>query len=255
MSPFPAPVGGRVMRTEDPRLLTGNGRYVGDLRLPDMVYAAFVRAPSAPARIVALRVDDAVSMDGVAAVFTADDLPALARGRERPAHSPGVGGREMRAAPTDPDSRGREGVADGVEASRRHREVTWPGHGVSVLNGSLPVPIADVPLSLLHVRVVAPVDLVGVSIVRDRTVDRPIRLQHHVVRVAESPILAGFKTADDVMLAVMGMPGRMPVRRAITTADVAAHHAQSQVHPPVPRLEAILAAIGTRRHRLHLGHM
>ena len=39
----------RTLRREDPRLLRGNGRYVADIDLPSMRYAAFVRSPVAHA--------------------------------------------------------------------------------------------------------------------------------------------------------------------------------------------------------------
>ena len=39
-------VGAKVRRVEDPRLLTGMGRYVDDVAVPDMLHAAFVRSPT-----------------------------------------------------------------------------------------------------------------------------------------------------------------------------------------------------------------
>jgi carbon-monoxide dehydrogenase large subunit len=39
-------IGARVKRGDDPRLLTGRGRYVNDMTLPRMVHAAFVRSPT-----------------------------------------------------------------------------------------------------------------------------------------------------------------------------------------------------------------
>jgi carbon-monoxide dehydrogenase large subunit len=38
--------GARVDRLEDPKLLTGRGRYVDDLPVPGVVHAAFVRSPT-----------------------------------------------------------------------------------------------------------------------------------------------------------------------------------------------------------------
>ena len=46
-------VGDRHLRKEDPRLLTGRGRYVGDIALPGMLHVALLRSPHAHARIVA----------------------------------------------------------------------------------------------------------------------------------------------------------------------------------------------------------
>jgi aerobic carbon-monoxide dehydrogenase large subunit len=65
--------GERVQRREDPRLLTGNGRYLDDLGR-GAIAAAFVRSPHAHARIVDIDIDDAWEVDGVEAIYTWDDL-------------------------------------------------------------------------------------------------------------------------------------------------------------------------------------
>ncbi|MGI8449254.1 MAG: xanthine dehydrogenase family protein molybdopterin-binding subunit, partial [Streptosporangiaceae bacterium] len=76
-------LGTRVVRTEDPRLLTSGGTYVDDLRVPELAGAArvtFVRSPIAHALITALDPSAARDAPGVIAVFTAqdmDDLPPL----------------------------------------------------------------------------------------------------------------------------------------------------------------------------------
>ena len=44
-------IGARVKRKEDPRLITGKGNYVGDLKLPGMHHVALVRSPYGHARI------------------------------------------------------------------------------------------------------------------------------------------------------------------------------------------------------------
>ena len=44
-------VGDRYLRKEDPRLLTGRGRYVGDIALPGMLHVVLLRSPHAHARI------------------------------------------------------------------------------------------------------------------------------------------------------------------------------------------------------------
>ena len=45
-------VGQSVKRLEDPRLLTGRGRYVGDIALPRMLHAVLLRSPHAHARVL-----------------------------------------------------------------------------------------------------------------------------------------------------------------------------------------------------------
>jgi carbon-monoxide dehydrogenase large subunit len=67
-------VGARVPRVEDDRLLTGRGVFVGDVRLPGLLHAAFVRSTLPHARLAAVDVTSARAGPGVAAVFTAADL-------------------------------------------------------------------------------------------------------------------------------------------------------------------------------------
>ena len=71
-APTPAArfIGQSVRRKEDPRLLTGHGRYVDDVELPRMMHAAFLRSEVARARITGIDVTAAAAMPGVTAVFT-----------------------------------------------------------------------------------------------------------------------------------------------------------------------------------------
>ncbi len=74
-------LGTRVIRTEDPRLLTVGGSYVDDLRVPELADAAritFVRSPVAHALISGLDVAAAREAPGVVAVLTAQDMDDLA---------------------------------------------------------------------------------------------------------------------------------------------------------------------------------
>ena len=65
-----------VRRREDPRLITGAGAFVDDLRVPDCLHAAFLRSPHAHARVRAIDVSAARKAPGVRAVVTAADLGA-----------------------------------------------------------------------------------------------------------------------------------------------------------------------------------
>jgi carbon-monoxide dehydrogenase large subunit len=67
-------VGASLPRKEDDRLLRGQGRFVGDIRIPGMREVAFLRSPIAHARIGAITVPEA-HRD---AVFTAADLADVA---------------------------------------------------------------------------------------------------------------------------------------------------------------------------------
>ena len=70
-------LGTRVIRTEDPRLLTSGGVYVDDLREPELagaVRATFVRSPVAHALITGIDASAALEQPGVVAVLTVADM-------------------------------------------------------------------------------------------------------------------------------------------------------------------------------------
>jgi aerobic carbon-monoxide dehydrogenase large subunit len=67
-------LGHRVLRREDPALLTSGGTYVDDLYLPDAAYVTYVRSTMAHARLTEVDVHEAEAMPGVLAVVTAADL-------------------------------------------------------------------------------------------------------------------------------------------------------------------------------------
>lgn len=68
--------GAKVFRSEDPRLVTGHGRYVDDIVLPDMLHATFVRSEHAHARIKGIDTRAARALSGVHAILVAKDLGA-----------------------------------------------------------------------------------------------------------------------------------------------------------------------------------
>src|SRR5262252_8259054 len=69
-------IGQSVSRFEDPRLLKGGGRYVGDMVLPGMVSAYVLRSPHAHARIRSIDTTKAKAAPGVLAVLTGADWAA-----------------------------------------------------------------------------------------------------------------------------------------------------------------------------------
>ncbi|CAN0137343.1 unnamed protein product [Discosporangium mesarthrocarpum] len=69
-------VGAHVQRMEDPRLVTGHGRYVDDITLEGMLHAAFLRSPHAHAKINGIDASRAAALAGVHAVLTHADLVA-----------------------------------------------------------------------------------------------------------------------------------------------------------------------------------
>jgi len=84
--------GAEVKRIEDPRLLTGRGRYVDDIHLPGMLEAAFVRSTEAHALIRGIDVTAALALPGVAAVFTMEDFgpPFAAKRMLQPSPNPAL---------------------------------------------------------------------------------------------------------------------------------------------------------------------
>lgn len=67
-------IGTRIKRKEDPKLITGNGNFTDDIKLPGMLYAAFLRSAHAHARIKRIDVSQAVKHPGVVAIYTGGDL-------------------------------------------------------------------------------------------------------------------------------------------------------------------------------------
>ncbi|MFL6196679.1 MAG: xanthine dehydrogenase family protein molybdopterin-binding subunit, partial [Thermoanaerobaculia bacterium] len=70
-------VGQAIKRREDPRLITGAGNYLDDVKLPGLTYAALVRSPHAHAKVERIDTARAKGMPGVLGVFTGDDFMDL----------------------------------------------------------------------------------------------------------------------------------------------------------------------------------
>ena len=68
-------LGERIKRVEDPRFITGAGRYLDDIKLPGMARMAIMRSPYAHANIRSIDTSVAKAMPGVIAVFTGADIP------------------------------------------------------------------------------------------------------------------------------------------------------------------------------------
>ena len=88
-------IGQGVPRFEDPRLVRGEGRYVGDIALPGMAFGYVLRSPHARARILGIDIRGATALPGVLAVLTGEDVASDRLGtipmtlrRKRPDGSP-----------------------------------------------------------------------------------------------------------------------------------------------------------------------
>src|SRR5438093_12758734 len=68
-----------VKRQEDPPLLMGRARFIGDLRLPGLLAVKFLRSPHAHARLVDINVRGVLALPGVETVVTGADLAATTR--------------------------------------------------------------------------------------------------------------------------------------------------------------------------------
>ncbi len=70
-------IGAPLRRREDIRFVTGQGQYLDDVRLPNMLHAAILRSPHAHARVRGIDASAALTLDGVTAVFTHADMAEL----------------------------------------------------------------------------------------------------------------------------------------------------------------------------------
>jgi len=73
-------VGAKIHRREDPRLVTGHGRYTDDLTRTGLTHLAVVRSPHAHAKIKSIDVGAAKKAPGVLGVFTAQDFNGVIAG-------------------------------------------------------------------------------------------------------------------------------------------------------------------------------
>jgi aerobic carbon-monoxide dehydrogenase large subunit len=76
-------IGQPVPRKEDPKLVTGRGRYADDVDLPDQAFAHPLRSHSAHGIIRHLDVSEALAAPGVLAVYTAADMARAGYGALR----------------------------------------------------------------------------------------------------------------------------------------------------------------------------
>ena len=67
-------IGQRVVRTEDPALLTGEGTFIDNLDIEGATHVVYVRSQMAHARIDGIDSTDAAGMPGVLGVFAAADI-------------------------------------------------------------------------------------------------------------------------------------------------------------------------------------
>jgi CO/xanthine dehydrogenase Mo-binding subunit len=69
-------IGKSMKRVEDPRLLTGHGRYIDDIDLPNMLHAAVLRSSRPHAKIKSIDTRAAAALPGVIKVLTGADIAA-----------------------------------------------------------------------------------------------------------------------------------------------------------------------------------
>ena len=85
-------IGQPVPRLEDPRFITGRGRYVDDIDMPLQCYGVLVMSPHAHARIKTIDTAAAKAAPGVLAVLTGADAEADKMGSLVPIMPEDMGG-------------------------------------------------------------------------------------------------------------------------------------------------------------------
>jgi aerobic carbon-monoxide dehydrogenase large subunit len=68
-------LGAPIKRVEDPKFITGKGRYLDDVQLTGTTHLAILRSPYAHAKINSIDISKAKAMPGVLAVFVGADIP------------------------------------------------------------------------------------------------------------------------------------------------------------------------------------
>ena len=70
-------IGMSVERLEDPPLVTGRGRFAGDINFPRQLHMRVVRSNHAHGKIISIDTSAAKALPGVVAVWTAADIPDI----------------------------------------------------------------------------------------------------------------------------------------------------------------------------------
>jgi len=73
-------IGAKIHRREDPRLVSGEGRYIDDFTRPGTVYLSVVRSPHAHALIKSVDITAASKAPGVVAIYTHKDFAKVISG-------------------------------------------------------------------------------------------------------------------------------------------------------------------------------
>jgi len=119
-------LGTSVKRTEDPRFITGKGRYLDDIKLQGMVHMAVLRSPYAHAKIKSIDTSAAKSQPGVVAVIVGGDIP----------YNP---------LPMAWPAGGSSGIQNNVNTPRTLAtdDVKWTGEGVAAVIAETPAQAVD----------------------------------------------------------------------------------------------------------------
>ena len=70
-------IGQSKQRLDAEAKVTGRARYTDDMGLPGMRHAAYVHSTIAHGMVLSIDASEALSLPGVEAVFTADDVPGF----------------------------------------------------------------------------------------------------------------------------------------------------------------------------------
>jgi aerobic carbon-monoxide dehydrogenase large subunit len=119
-------LGSPVKRTEDPRFITGKGRYLDDIKLQGMVHMAILRSPYAHAKIKSIDTAAAKKRPGVLAVIVGADIP----------YNP---------LPMAWPAGGSSGIQNNVNTPRvlATDDVKWTGEGVAAVIAETPEQAVD----------------------------------------------------------------------------------------------------------------
>lgn len=78
-------------------------------------------------------------------------------------------------------------------------------------------------------------------------------LEKHLINVAPTPILTPLERLDDRVLGRMEVLGRVFILRTVATPNMAADHAEPEMHPVIADLQAFFTTSCTRGNLLNLG--
>ncbi|MGE3834878.1 MAG: xanthine dehydrogenase family protein molybdopterin-binding subunit [Acidimicrobiia bacterium] len=245
-------VGARVKRSEDPRILTGRGRYIDDVSAPGMLHAAFMRSVVPHGRLLSVDAAEARALPGVVAVYTGADIAAITNPAQAGAVigmnlMPGMASPSFNALATDRVryvgdpiaivvAESREVAEDAVELIVEDYEPLDPIVSYEdALDASKPAIFEDIGSNIAMTGQMAIGDIDAVFARADRIIDATVKVHRHQPLPMEGRgLIASWDAAE----------GQLTINASTQSPHMIRMLISPQINVPMERIRVLSADVG-----------